>query len=98
MQYILEKAREKHGYNNTFTEHNIKTLFCNIEQILEFHKSLVVELSTCLGPKGPAYDTPIAQCYIKHVCIMYVCVCVGIVGVWQGRREGGPVLLLMNLG
>ena len=71
LQYILEKAREKHGYDNTFTEENIKTLFCNIEDILEFHKRLVVDLSACLGSKGPAYDTRIAQCFLKHVRIVY---------------------------
>lgn len=66
-QYILQKAKEKHGYDNTFTERHIKTLFCNIEEILEFHKQLMTDLSACMGSKGPAYDTQIAQCYLNHV-------------------------------
>ncbi len=67
MQYILEKAKEKGRYDNTFTEEHIKVLFCNIEKILEFHKLLMGDLSTCVGSKGPAYETRIAQCFLKHV-------------------------------
>lgn len=66
VMYILEKAREKHSYDNTFTEHHIKTLFCNMEEILDFHRRLLEDLSACIGSKGPAYDTQIAQCYLKN--------------------------------
>lgn len=67
LQYILEKAKEKMAYDNSFTEEKIQRLFCNIEQILDFHRSLMLELSACVGNKGPSYDTQIAQCYLRQV-------------------------------
>lgn len=71
-QCILEKAKEKGGYDNSFTVEKIQKLFCNIEQILDFHRSLMIELSACVGNKGPSYETLIAQCYLKHVRTIYV--------------------------
>ena len=64
---MLEKAREKGLYDNSFTDDVIHTLFCNIEEILALHERLVVDLDTCLHGT-PSYGTTIAKCYLDHVC------------------------------
>ncbi len=73
-QHILQKAREKSEYDKdklesekSFTPERIQTLFCNIEDILAFHKELLTHLESCIGSKGPAYDTEIASCFVRQV-------------------------------
>lgn len=66
---MLEKAKQKalNPHENSFTNEDIVTLFCNIEQILEFHRQLLSDLDSYMEPKGPTYETPISRCYLKHV-------------------------------
>ena len=66
-QHILGKAIEKGHHDNSFTEDIIATLFCNITDILELHRDLVKELDSCIYPKGPAYESQVARCFLKHV-------------------------------
>lgn len=75
-QHILQKAREIAEHEKTLAENDksftpeiIDTLFCNIEEILAFHRELMTQLNSCLGSKGAAYDTQIAQCYVSKVCV-----------------------------
>ena len=70
-QHILEKAREKerNPHESTFTAKNIQTLFCNIEEILTVHQSLVKDLEAIVGSRGPVYETEVASCYLKHVSL-----------------------------
>lgn len=72
-QHILEKAREKerNPHESTFTAENIQTLFCNIEEILAVHQSLIKDLEEIVGhgSKGPVYETEVASCYLKHVSL-----------------------------
>lgn len=72
MQYMLEKAKQKaqNPHENSFTNEDIEILFCNIEQILDIHRQLVSDLESCIGPKGPSYETLISQCYLKHVSLL----------------------------
>ena len=79
-QHLLEKAREKGAHDNTFTEHNLSILFCNIEQLLSFHRQLVADLDSCLA-RGASYEAPIARCYLKFVSR-------GVVGSGRVRGEG----------
>ena len=65
-QVLLEKARVKGQNDNTFTESVLEKLFCNIEDILDLHRRLMVELKTCLKG-GVAYGSPIAGVYLKFV-------------------------------
>ena len=68
-QHILEKAREKerNPHESTFTAENIQKLFCNIEEILTVHQSLVKDLDAIVASKGPVYETEVASCYLRHV-------------------------------
>lgn len=82
-QHILQKAREKCEHEKdkmesekSFTPDMIRTLFCNIEEILAFHKDLMIQLNTLIESKGPAYDTKIASCYTKQVSILLYCITV----------------------
>ena len=66
LQGLLEKARVKGQHDNTFTESLLQKLFCNIENILDFHHELVAELKSCLK-SGVSYGSQIATVYLKFV-------------------------------
>ena len=53
----------KGQHDNTFTESVLQKLFCNIEDILAFHRRLIDELKTC----GVSYGSLIAGVYLKFV-------------------------------
>ena len=66
LQHILAKTRLKAEHDHSVTPEIIRALFCNIEELLEAHRTILSDLDHTLSG-GARFDSPIASCYLRHV-------------------------------